>query len=196
MASHTGLFDSKVPFQGRNVAPPYSRWPPLGASTLPCSFGVLDGGSLGVIRTPWCAPEQGPCIPHQACHYVTSNLVMLILKVQWNTTVRKLCLWAEWHYFKKETSPVNVGGHCECGSCHILPWPPGLWALLLALDLPSATPGGAASPGGFWGILSARLHPCWPALSLAWFQGFPAGVRWCFPWHPPLPPLFPHRLGF
>lgn len=42
---------------------------------------------------------------------------------------------------------MNVG-HCECRSCHILPWPPGSWAVLLALDLPSATPGGAASPGG------------------------------------------------
>lgn len=82
MASHTGLFDFKVLFQGRNVAPPYSRCPPLGASTLPCSFGVLDGDSLGIIRSPWCASEQGSCIPHQACHYLASNLVMLILKIQ------------------------------------------------------------------------------------------------------------------
>lgn len=33
---------------------------------------------------------------------------------------------------------MNVGGHCECRSCHILPWPPGSWAVLLALDFPSA----------------------------------------------------------
>lgn len=82
MGSHTGPSDSKVPCQGRKVAPPCSQWPPPWFLSSSYSFGALGGASLGIIKTPWWASEQGPGIPHQVCHYLASDLVMLILLVR------------------------------------------------------------------------------------------------------------------
>lgn len=79
---------------------------------------------------------------------------------------------------------VNVGLATSC----LGPLGPGLCFLPWIFQVLTRR---CSIPWRTWGILSARLSPCWPALSLAWFQVFPAGTRQCCPWRPPpLPRCF------
>lgn len=62
MASHAGLFDSKVPSRGGNVVPCYSLCPPSVPLLSPVASGIIDGDTLGTVRTPWCATYPTPSV--------------------------------------------------------------------------------------------------------------------------------------
>lgn len=164
---------------------PTHSGPRPGSSPLPYSFGAPWWGLTGNHQDPMVGLWTG-------ARYSSPSVSLFGLWLSYADTpgpMKHHC-WRENFAFGQSgiisrrkpaqwmlAATVNVGLATSClgplgpGLC-FLPWI--FQALTRRCSIPWRT----------WGILSARLSPCWPALSLAWFQGFPAGTRRCFPWCP------------
>lgn len=151
----------------------------LGASPLPCSFRDHWWGHTGNGQDP------------MVCHVSHTKCVTIWPLTSYaHTTVRierKLHLWVKWHSFKKETSLVNVGGHCVGLTTSCLgPLGSGLCFLLWVCWV-LQVPGGAASSWRTWGIPSATSESVLPCALSCLVSGVPSRHEAVLPLPPHLP---------